>query len=231
MKRQTFLICFTGIDGTGKTTQAKNLVSALKVKGITSRYVWNTYQPILTKPFLIIAKVLFFRNKDAFQNYIAYTDTKRGLFKNKLLAKAYECLVLFDYLCRSFIDIRLPLIFGRSVVSDRYVYDVVVNLAVDLGYSNKASRSLLSKLSRWLPKPDIAFLIDMSEETCYQRKTDVPSIEHLKWRRKIYLNIGKANGVVMLDGSVNIRELENIIRNKVEQALKSTTHLSRRTPV
>ena len=220
MNRKAFLICFTGMDGTGKTTQAKNLVSALNANGINCSYVWNTYQPFITKPFLTIAKALFFRGKDAFQNYTEYTGTKRSLFKNKFLAKAYEYLVLFDYLCRSFIEIRVPLIFGRSVVSDRYIYDVVANLAVDLGYSDEASGSLLSKLSHLLPKPNITFLIDMSEEACYPRKNDIPSIEHLKWRRKIYLSIGKEVGTNMLDGSVSIRELEDIIQDEVERALK-----------
>lgn len=218
--KKPFLICLTGMDGTGKTTQAENLVKALKAKGIKCGYVWDTYQPFLTKPFIVIIRTLFFRGKDAFQNYAGYDSTKKQLFGKRFLAQGYRYLALFDYLCQSFIRIRLPLLLGKNIVSDRYIYDFVVNLAVDLNYSDKASKRLLHKLSHLLPEPDIAFLIDLPEEVCFQRKGDIPSIEHLIKRRKLYLRIGKESGLIMLDGSSDIGELGKTIENDIKRTLK-----------
>jgi len=223
MSRKGFLICFTGMDGTGKTTQAKNLVSSLNVQGVNCSYVWNTYQPFLMKLILTVVRAVLFRGKDAFQDYASYTSTKRGLFRNRILARSYIYMVLLEYLCQSFMKITAPLILGKNIVSDRYYYDTVINLAVDNDYPERQVEYLMRKISCCLPVPDITFLIDVSEETSFQRKSDIPSIEHLKMRRKIYLSIGGRSGLVTLDGTMGIKILEQIIQDKVNQVLKLVT--------
>ena len=210
------------MDGTGKTTQANNLVKSLRAKGIKCHYAWNTYQPFLIKPLILIIRMLFFRGKDAFRDYKGYTGTKKELFGKRCLAQGYKYLALFDYLCQSFIRIRLPLLLGKNIISDRYIYDFAVNLAVDLNYSDKTSKRLLHKLSSLLPKPDIAFLIDLPEQVSFQRKNDIPSIKHLTKRRELYLRIGRESGLVILDGSSDINELGNNIEATIKKALKLT---------
>lgn len=218
--KKPFLICFTGMDGTGKTTQAKKLVKSLQAKGIKCHYAWNTYQPFLIKPLILIVRMLFFRGKDAFRDYAGYTGTKKKLFGKRYLAQGYKYLALFDYLCQSFIRIRLPLLLGKNIVSDRYIYDFAVNLVVDSEYAVRHDTKLLSELFSLLPRPDLAFLIDLPEEVSFQRKSDIPSIEHLIKRRKLYLRIGKESGLVMLDGSSDIGELGKTIENDIKRILK-----------
>ena len=218
MTKKAFLICFIGMDGTGKTTQAKRLVNALEARGIKCKYVWNTYQPFITKPFLLMGKALFFRGKDAFKDYAEYSSTKTKVFRTPILSRVYEYLSLFDYLCQSLVTVRLPRMFGSNIICDRYVQDVAVNLAAELGYSDEKLRSRLGKLRGWLPKPDLTFLMDVPEETGFQRKDDTPSIEHLRSLRGIYLSIGKGCGAVMLDGAEDPAELESVILDKVNQA-------------
>jgi tRNA uridine 5-carbamoylmethylation protein Kti12 len=41
MTQRALLICFTGIDGSGKTTQAKLLDRLVGSKGVKSIYVWS----------------------------------------------------------------------------------------------------------------------------------------------------------------------------------------------
>ena len=212
-KKKPFLVCFIGIDGSGKTTQAKALVRALEEHGIRSKYVWNRFEPRLTKPFMLAGKALFFRGKGMLQNYAEYSNTKKRLFQNPIIAILYQYLVLLDYLAQAVIHVRLPLLRGKNLVCDRYAHDTVADLAVDFGYSIKTT-SRLNRLLYLLPKPDIVFLIDVHEEIAYQRKDDVPSIEHLKERREIYLAMRK--GVIMLDGSKGDAELESLVLDKVK---------------
>lgn len=206
LKKST-LICFVGMDGSGKTTQARRLAATLEVRGIKTKYVWNTYRPFLTWPFMALARVVFFHDKDAFKDYSGYSGTKKKLFRNRLLSWTYENLKLFDYLCRNLVTVRLPLALGRTVVSDRYVHDVVANLTVDLGYTKNKTSRMFHKQFPVFHRPDAVFLIDVPEEIGYRRKTDTPSVEFLKERRRVYLEIGRDCGSIVLDGSRSQDEL------------------------
>jgi dTMP kinase len=218
------------MDGSGKTTQAKRLVKALETKGIKCKYVWNTYQPLIAKPFLLLGKVFFFRGKDAFKDYTRYSGNKAELFSNSFVSWVYEYLSLFDYLCQSLVTIKLPYLLNSNIICDRYAQDVVVNMAVDLGYSDKKLRSRLGKLLGWLPRPNLTFLMDVPEEIGFQRKDDTPSIEHLKRLRRIYLSIEKEQTTVMLDGTEDLAKLESIILSEVSRVVTLGGMSPSRTP-
>ncbi len=213
------LICFIGIDGSGKTTQAKALCESLARSGIKARYVWTRFEPKLIKPFVAMAKSLFFRGKDVFRDYAGYVNTKRNLSKNAILLTTYQYLLLFDYFLQVFQKVRIPLMQGEVIVCDRYIHDTVADLAVDYGYSDEETQKTLRSYLRLFPKPDLVLILDLPEELAYQRKGDVPSMDYLAERRKIYLNMGKDYNIVALDATKGLIELEDIVRGSVFEYL------------
>lgn len=215
MKRG-FFICFTGIDGSGKTTLAKSLVEAMKKNGIESRYVYNRFNPFMLKPFIIVARALLLRGKDMFEDYIADSNAKRRIFKNRFLSIVYQSFLLFDYSFQIFLKVKIPLMLGKNIICDRYIYDTVcTDLAIDLNYSDDKIVNILKKCLYLFPKPDMTFLIDVSEEVAYGRKDDVPSVDYLKDRRNIYLEIGRVYEMIILDGTKDLTELKDVVENKV----------------
>lgn len=70
------------------------------------------------------------------------------------------------------------------------------------------------------PRPDIIFLVDLSEEIAYQRKNDTPSIKYLRERRKIYLNIGKEFGMVTLNGEDKLEKIMATIQKEISNRLR-----------
>lgn len=216
MKTKGFLICFTGIDGTGKTTLSKELVELLNKKGVECKYVYARLNPFILKPFILVGNSVFLRRKDISKNYSEYSNTKRNaIVKHPFLSRIYQQILLFDYFFQFFFKVKVPLIFGKNIVCDRYVYDTVItDLSVDMDYSGDRVISLLNKLLCFFPEPDIAFLIDVAEEIAYQRKDDTPSIRYLKDRRDMYLDVGKEYGMVTLDGSKSLDELKNMIQKR-----------------
>lgn len=211
-------ICFTGIDGSGKTTLAKLLTDQLNRDGFECKYVYNRLTPFLLKPFIIIGQKLFLRRKSISENYAEYSATKRKALRNNPLSLIYQWLLLLDYSIQVFLKVKIPLMRGESIICDRYIYDTLVtDLAVDFSYSNNKINRTLNRFFRLFPRPELTFLVDVPEDVAYQRKSDIPSIEYLKERRGIYLDVGKEYGMVILDASRNLDNLENVV---LESALK-----------
>ncbi len=218
MKKPIF-ICFIGIDGSGKTTQAKALVDMLEEMGLESRYVYNRSEPILTKPFIAVGKALFFGGKGKFDNYREYSIRRQKVFKNSLLSAADQNSLLVDNSLQNIARLSLPLILSKSSVCDRYIHDTVVDLAVDLNYPDGKTKTMLKNFLYLVPKPDLVFLIDAPEEMAYQRKNDIPSLDFLKERRKVYLDMAKEYEMMVIDGSRELVELECLIQSRVNEVI------------
>lgn len=212
--KKAVLICFVGIDGSGKTTQARALAEALSREGVDYRYIWNSYVPGLIRPFIAIGKLAFFRNRGALQDYGRYSETRNRLFSSALIAMLYRCLLLLDYSLQVMPRIKLRLMLGKNTICDRYVYDTVADIAVELGYPVEKRKKLLRRLLCLFPQPDLVFLIDTPEEVAAQRKKEHP-VALLRERRKVYLDMAKECGMIVLDGSREIAEMEGVIRGGV----------------
>lgn len=213
------LICFIGIDGSGKTTLAKRLVELMKRKGMNCKYIHGGYKPLILKPIMIVGRLFFLRQKNGAKNYVEARNRKRKIFNNYFLSKTYKLILLLDYLVQIFLKLNLSLIFGKKVICDRYVYDVIINdLSVDLHLSKRDIKNLLRICFYILPKPEIVFVLDVPEDIAIKRKNDISSTEFLRDRRSTYLWLGKEYRMVILDGTKSIKELKNLVLKVVSSA-------------
>jgi len=218
MVRNNFLICFTGMDGSGKTTLSKALVEMLNKNGVKCRYVYGRLEPFILKPFISIGRRIFLKGKDMFKDYRGYSTRKRDVIeRHSLLFALYTYILLFDYLLQLLIKIKLPLMLGKNIICDRYVYDTVItDFSLDKNYLNSDIRRLIKKCFYIAPKPDLTFLIDVPEEIAFRRKNDTPFIEYLKEIRDIYLEAGREEEMVILDGSKSLHEIQKIVIESVQ---------------
>ncbi len=214
------LICFAGIDGSGKTTHAKKLVRWMQGRGIRSKYVWSIFEPWLLGPLMKLGRRLFLREEEMFGDYDRYYQTRKEIFRYPGIFAFFHYCFFGEYLLRFLFKVRLPLMWGRSVVCDRYIYDVVIGHAANLDYPKEKITATINQLLYLMPKPDLVFLIDLPEELAWARKDDIPSISYLRKRRQIYLDIAGEYGTFMLDGSRSLAELEEVIRNRVRDCLE-----------
>lgn len=213
MKVNGFLICLSGVDGSGKTTLSKLVVDTLNEKGIKCTYVYGRLEPLILRPLIWIGRKIFIKNKVGSGNQLNLLDIKKeAIKKHSFLYWIYRNILLLDYFLQLLFKVKLRLIFGKNLVCDRYVYDTVINdVAVDVGLSNSEIKDLIKKLFYVAPKPDIAVLIDLPEEIALQRKNDIPSLEYLQERRKIYLAIANEFKMMILDGTEEIEKNKSLI--------------------
>jgi len=222
MLKKGILICFIGIDGSGKSTHAISIANSLIRDGVRCKYVWTRWFPIILKPLVVLIKTLLFNRNISKKDYVKYKSAKRGYLR-KNLAKIWQNMVLSDYFLQVLIKIKLPLALGNVVVCDRYLYDTLVDLAVDSNYSKDELKDMLKPHVMLLfPKPDTVFLLDVPEKVAFKRKSDVPALTYLIDRRKLYLALAEEYpSIEVLNNSGDFDKTNCKIQDEVCRMLKS----------
>ena len=193
------------------------MVERMGKRNIQVKYTWSKFESLLLRLVISIKNKLYVREDNLGRNYEKSLRMKRALLRKPLIPRLYEWFVQVSYCLQILSKITIPLRLGRNLVCDRYIYDTVVDMALDLGYSPKDAIDRINRFLSCLPKPDLVFIIDLPEEVAFSRKDDIPSVEFLKEKRKIYKKASEEYEMVILDGT----EPLSLLNNKVEEeALK-----------
>lgn len=181
--------------------------------GIPSQYVWCNWDPKISLPFM------------AFIYLVTGGYRRKDYYKSRILRKIWNYIVIFDFLCIYLFKVKIPLLIGKNVVCDRYVYDMIADLMYDGLYSKRASRILLKAI----PKPDLVFMLDVPEEVSDLRKDDTKdsvnikesdnAIDYLKIHRKDYLQIAESLNIPVIDATREFDELHEEIYLKALQKM------------
>ncbi|MBI2842236.1 MAG: thymidylate kinase [Armatimonadetes bacterium] len=221
-------ICFIGIDGSGKTLQAKRLAENLNSRGIVSHYTWCRYSPRVLKPFIWLAKRKIVRGVGSC-DYSEFTASKRGLLSKPGLGWLWRNVSSLEYLVQATMAVRLPL-RKKTVVCDRYVYDMIADLSISLGRSDKEIADLMRHPAiRLLPVPDKVFFLDVPPEVAMSRKDDpnVMGKDYLDLRARIYDYMCREFGFTRIDGAKGIEEIaEQVLEEAVRLAEKFRQEVS-----
>ena len=147
------LICFIGIDGSGKSTTSKILMKMLEDLGIKCHIVWGAYDLWFLRPIIRTAKHFFLKNPSPYTNYSEYSNEMKKTSGKKKLLRVYKFLVFCEYWLEIFIKVRVPLLIGRTVICDRYVFDTIINICSNIGVTMAEFRSTLTRWMRFSPNP------------------------------------------------------------------------------
>ena len=175
-KKGTF-ICIEGLDGCGKTTQAKLLTKKL---GKSHKAIY-TAEPSLGE--------------------IGTFIRERCLYGEKRLSPVAEALLFAADRVEHVENEVLPALHeGRLVISDRYVYS-------SLAYQGAASLSLewIEKVNEHALKPDLAVFIDLDPKIVMRRlkpnRSVMENMETLQKVRDVYLKFVAKGELIRLDGN------------------------------
>lgn len=214
------IIYISGIDGCGKTTQAQRLAERLKASGKTAEYQWLRWEPSVL-PLIRKVRGDLARKKNAARGAgdrvadenSAHTNWK-GLKRRLLSSKLFQMLWLF-YATRDYYSAyRKARSTWKSdyIILDRYLFDFIVDQAINLGREPWAFRREIEKTSlRHAQKPDLTVIINIPAELGYTRKRDGTALEYLKEREAIYKNFGTADNVLHVDGTQTPEAIHEII--------------------
>ena len=208
------LICFSGIDGAGKTTLANEVIKILMCYGIDARYVAARFDSLLARIIGGLLKKIFSLDNKTRSEQVRVFNTKRSLLNKTFPATIYISYVTFAYIVQIFFKVFLSLMANRIIVCDRYVYDTAVDLAVDLGFEDHKFVNFLHIFLNFFPKPDLIFVVDVPEDMAYfrnLRKEDILYKEYFEYRRRLYILLSKELGIIPINGYKKKDELEKIL--------------------
>ena len=195
------IITISGLDGAGKSSIISGTIQLAQENNIPLITKWCSYELILLRPFIRLAQKIYLRKTDQFKDFKGYSASINHLSENKLLSKTYEYFTLIEYILQIFFKIALPRYFSKkSILCDRYYYDVLVSLAVTLSYPDEKFKRKVRFYSHFFPRPDISFFLDIDENVAFSRKKDIPSVDYLKQRKKYYLTLMNILPIRVLNG-------------------------------
>jgi len=130
--------------------------------------------------------------------------------------------VIAEYIFQITIKLTIPYGLGYSIISDRYIYDTIINdISLYAGLSLDETNDLLRKAWYFIPKPDIVFLLHVPEQVALQRKNDIPSPDYLRIRNKLYCEIAGSLQFLTLDGTIDPSILKKTVLEEINRLLKN----------
>src|SRR5436190_12921247 len=168
--RRPLLVSFSGVDGSGKTTQIEALLAWLRDAGLTARVLrfWDDIA-VLGSMRETMSHTLFRSEKGigAPGKPVKRRDKNiRGWYMTASRMYLY-------FLDRARLALTMATAFRRNVdvvIIDCFLYDGLANLDLSARLGEEYSRVLLGAV----PRPDVAFVLDADPAHAQTRKPEYP---------------------------------------------------------
>jgi hypothetical protein len=190
---------------------------------LNSVYVWSRREPYLLKIPIKTIKRFCLKEREKIEGdaYLSIKRNRKGLFSNKLFQFFWINFSLIEYLFLTYFKILRPNRNRDLLICDRYLHDAIVDFVLSCSIPlSKYNISLSNLISKWFPKPDRLYFIDISAEIGMARKKDGTSLAYLADRVPVYQSIAQKYNAFVIDGTLSMSEINKIIIKDSESILK-----------
>jgi hypothetical protein len=213
MPKPARFIYLCGPDGVGKSTHAALLLSNLKQRGVPATHVWLRYPFFLSIPLLVYAR---WRRLSWYEwhqgNRYGHWDFSQSLLLRHLL----PWTLLLDAALVGVWRIRLPLWLGRTLVCERYVLDMLVDIELalkDPGFHNRLPGRCFLRL---LPRDAQVILLDLEISVMRRRRPDLIGDRHLDRKVERYRSLRNEYALPFLSNQAPVAQVSAAIRHRID---------------
>jgi thymidylate kinase len=211
------LISFSGIDGSGKTTQIANLMSALRAAGFKSSLLtfWDNVVVGATYREGFVHQV--FKSERGVGAPGKPVNRRDKNVRGWHLSLVRHFLYLLDaiQLCRVIARERQRS-GAQVIVFDRYIYDELANLNL----RHRFSRVFVRFVHRVVPRPGVAFLLDADPDAACLRKPEYP-VDFTRQCRQAYFELAAQLGNMTVIPPAHLSEATLAVLRATEEHLSS----------
>lgn len=172
------LISISGIDGSGKSTQAKALQEAFDQCAIKTRHVWSRggASPLAAGLIRLGKRMLGAGPGEsagaaAPGDAAGREDEREQSFRHPWVRRLWPWLILVDLTWTYLRRVRWPLLRGRVVITDRYVTDALAEAGARIGDAQVADSPAGRLLRALNPRPDRSYYLALEPAAARQRQT------------------------------------------------------------
>jgi thymidylate kinase len=207
------LVTVSGVDGSGKTTQAEMLQAAFGVCHLRAERCWSRGGSARwLKPFARFAS-----RREADESAAGAgrseqrehkVEVRRERFRSPLIRWGWSCMTAAELLLHYMRHVVIPLALGRVVICDRYVYDTFADWSAY--FDAFAEQSLPARILRRLtPRPQLAFWLQMPASVAQARSADRLPETFVAKQNAAYQRMADLYGLRRLDGTTDPEELSD----------------------
>jgi len=189
------LVSFSGIDGSGKSTQIEALSSRLREAGLSVRVLTFWDDIALLRNFREFSSHAVFNGQKGVGSPGNPVDRRDKNIQSWYMT-VFRCFLYFLDALRLGISARRARASQKDVVIfDRYLYDELANLPL----TRSLVRAYVRQLLKLVPRPDVACLLDAEPEQARIRKPEYP-LEFVRRNRLSYLALSElVGGMTVID--------------------------------
>jgi thymidylate kinase len=160
------VVTFSGVDGSGKTTQTYLLIDCIRQLGGSAARVWSR---VGHTSLCRAVKNMFARVLGRQSARPAYSTGRPFVFANSWCARLWVAFSLLDLIRIYCVNIRLFRLTGKSQICDRYLWDALADLRLIYPSMSVERWWLWRLLARTAVEPDAAFLLELPLEEVMRR--------------------------------------------------------------
>ena len=213
-ERKPLLITFSGLDGSGKSTQIANLLDHLRGAGlkVVTLAFWDDV--VVGKPY-----------REGFVHKVYGSEKGIGApgkpvnrqdknVRKWYLSIARHGLYLLDavHLCEVVARARRG--HPDVIVMDRYLYDELANLPLQ----NPVSRGFAKAMHGLVPRPDVAYFLDADPVAARARKPEYP-VDFMIKSRAAYKQLAALLKMITIVPAGGIEEMKAAVIEAAQRAL------------
>lgn len=197
MSKKSMFICITGIDGVGKTTHVNLILEHLRNKGVKCEYKWLRFHHLISLPLLAFCRLAGYTRVSTLGG--TQKCSYHEFYRSGFIAFVYPWILLMDTVLFTTVKVYIPMLFGTTIVCDRFVYDTLIDVVVatrDLGICNKTVGKLFLKL---IPENARIVMLCLDKATVLSRREELMDDVTFDERYELYKSFSDEFDIKVVD--------------------------------